>query len=159
LVSMYLRNLLDRKLVLRLTIPSIIAAVILVGVIIDTFSTTIPAITLAWILVGIIIGYPFGRLTKISWNSDRAQLVLVGSQVVILGVYLVTKIITSIIIRMEFGYLAYVLAIVSLTTVGSIVGKTLGTLRQIQMVRPVDKDVKGTVSFEWANVTAYRVGN
>jgi TctA family transporter len=133
LVSMYLRNLLDRKLVLRLTIPSIIAAVILVGVIIDTFSTTIPAITFAWILVGIIIGYPFGRLTKISWNSDRAQLVLVGSQVVILGVYLVTKIITSIIIRMEFGYLAYVLAIVSLTTVGSIVGKTLGTLRQIQM--------------------------
>jgi ABC-type branched-subunit amino acid transport system substrate-binding protein len=27
------------------------------------------------------------------------------------------------------------------------------------LVRPVDKDVKGTVSFEWANVTAYRVGN
>lgn len=130
---MCLRNLLDRKLVLRLTIPSIIAVVILVGVIIDTFFTAIPAITFAWIFVGIIIGYPFGRLTKISWNSDRTQLVLVGSQVVILGIYLVTKIITSLIIRVEFGYLAYMLAIVLLTTVGSIVGKTLGTLRQIQL--------------------------
>jgi hypothetical protein len=67
------KKLLDRKLLLRLTIPSVIAAVILVGVIIDAFITAIPVITFAWILVGIIIGYPFGRLTKISWNSDRGQ--------------------------------------------------------------------------------------
>jgi hypothetical protein len=134
LVSMSLRKkLLDRKLLLRLTIPSVIAAVILVGVIIDAFITAIPVITFAWILVGIIIGYPFGRLTKISWNSDRGQFLLVGSQVVILGVYLVTKIITSLIIRTEFGYLTYVIDIVLLITVGSIFGKTLGTLRQIQM--------------------------
>jgi hypothetical protein len=133
LVSIRFRDLLHRKLVLRLTIPSIIAAVIIVGLIIDTFFTALPAITFAWILVGIIIGYPFGRLTKISWNSDRTQLVLVGSQVIILGVYLVTKIITSIIIRMEFAYLSYVLDIVLLTTAGSIIGKTLGTLRQIQL--------------------------
>jgi hypothetical protein len=133
LVSLHLRNLLHRKLLLRLTIPSIIAAVIIIGVIIDTFFTPIPAITFAWILVGIIIGYPFGRLTKISWNSDKTQLVLVGSGVVVLGIYLVTRIITSIIIRMEFGYLSYVLDIVLLITVGSIIGKTLGTMRQIQL--------------------------
>jgi hypothetical protein len=133
LVSLYLRNLLHRKLLLRLTIPSIIAAVILVSVIIDTLFTPIPAITFAWILIGIIIGYPFGRLTKISWNSDKTQLVLVGSGLVVLGVYLVTRIITSIIIRMELGYLSYVLDIVLLITVGSIIGKTFGTLRQIQL--------------------------
>jgi hypothetical protein len=133
LVSLYLRNLLHRKLLLRLTIPSIIAAVILVSVIIDTLFTPIPAITFAWILVGIIIGYPFGCLTKISWNSDKTQLVLVGSGLVVLGVYLVTRIITSIIIRMELGYLSYVLDIVLLITVGSIIGKTFGTLRQIQL--------------------------
>jgi hypothetical protein len=133
LLSLHLRNLLHRKLLLRLTIPSIIAAVILVGVIIDTFFTPIPTITFAWILVGIIIGYPFGRLTKISWNSDKTQLVLVGSGVIVIGVYLVTRIITSVIIRMEFGYLSYVLAIVLLVSVGSIIGKTLGTIRQIQL--------------------------
>jgi hypothetical protein len=133
LVSLHLRNLLHRKLLLRLTIPSIIAAVIIIGVIIDTFFTPIPAITFVWILVGIIIGYPFGRLTKISWNSDKTQLVFVGSGVIVIGVYLVTRIITSIIIRMEFGYLSYVLAIVLLVTAGSIIGKTVGTMRQIQL--------------------------
>jgi hypothetical protein len=105
----------------------------LVGVIIDTFFTPIPVVTFAWILVGIIIGYPFGRLTEISWNSDKTQLVLVGSGVIVLVVFLVTRIITSIIIRMELGYLSYVLVIVLLVAVGSTIGKTLGTIRQIQL--------------------------
>jgi|ERR671923_600785 hypothetical protein len=93
---MCLRNLLDRKLVVRLTISSIIAAVILVGVIVNTFFAAIPAITFTWIFVGIIMGYPFGDLTKIAWNSDRTQLVLVGSQVVILGTYLATKLLQTL---------------------------------------------------------------
>lgn len=130
---MHLRNLLHRKLLLRLTIPSIIAAGMLVGAIIDTFFTPIPAITFAWILAGIIIGYPFGRLTKISWNSDKTQLVLVGSGVIILGGYLVTRIITDIIIHMEFGYLSYMLAIVLLVAAGSGIGRTVGMMRQIQL--------------------------
>src|ERR671925_1145645 len=136
---MHLRNLLHRKLLTRLTLPSIIAAGMLIAVIIDSFFTPFPAISFAWILVGIIIGYPFGRLTKISWNSDKTQLVLVGSGVVVLGIYLVTRIITSIIIRMEFGYLSYVLDIVLLITVGSIIGKTLGTMRQIQLALKIGR--------------------
>ena len=46
--------------------------------IIDLFKTPVPAITFAWVLVGMVIGYPFGHLTKISWNSDKTQLALVG---------------------------------------------------------------------------------
>ena len=55
---MHLRNLLHRKLLTRLTLPSIIAAGMLIAVIIDSFFTPFPAITYAWILLGIIIGYP-----------------------------------------------------------------------------------------------------
>src|SRR5919197_1590971 len=130
---MPLRNLLHRKILFRLTIPMIIAAVMLVVVIIDSFFTSFPVITYAWILVGIIIGYPFGRLTKISWNSDKTQLVLDGSGVALLVVYIVTSIIRSIILRIEFGYLSYVLAITLLVSVGGIIGRTIGTMRQIEL--------------------------
>lgn len=131
---MDLRNLLHRKLLTRLTLPSIIAAGMFIAVIVDSFFTPYPAITFAWILVGIIIGYPFGRLTKISWNSDKTQLVLVDSGVILLVAFVVTRIIMSIIIRTELGYLSYVLAIVLLVGVGGMIGRTLGTMRKIQLV-------------------------
>jgi hypothetical protein len=111
----------------------IIAAVMAVVLIIDISYSPIPAITYAWILVGIITGYPFGRLTNISWNSDKTQLVLVGSGVVLLVAYIVTSIIRSILIRIEFGYLSYVLAITLLVSVGGIIGRELGMMRQIQL--------------------------
>ena len=133
LVSLHLRNLVHRKLLLRLTLPSIIAAAMLIAVIIDSFFTPFPAITYAWILLGIIIGYPFGRLTKISWNSDKTQPVLVGSGVILLVAFVVTRIIASIIIRIEFGYLSYVLAIILLVSVGGTTGRTLGMMRQIRL--------------------------
>jgi hypothetical protein len=133
LVSLHLRNLLHRKLLSRLAIPSIIAAAMLVGVIIDdTFFMPIPAITFPWTAVGLIIGYTFGRMIKISWNSDKTQLVLDGSSMVVIVVYLVIRIVTSITIRMEFSYLSYLLAIVLLVSVGSLTGKTLGTMNQIK---------------------------
>lgn len=101
--STRLRNLLQRKLLFRLTIPMIIAAVMLVVVIIDSFFTSFPALTYAWILVGAIIGYPFGRMTKISWNSDKTQLVLDGSGMVLIVVYIITSIIRSVVLRAEFA--------------------------------------------------------
>jgi hypothetical protein len=111
----------------------IIAAVMLVVVIIDSFFTSFPALTYAWILVGIIIGYPFGRLTKISWSSDKTQLVLDGSGTVLIVVYIIISIIRSIVLRTEFGYLSYVFAITLLASVGGQIGRTLGLMRQIRL--------------------------
>jgi hypothetical protein len=131
--SLHLKNLLHRKPLARLTIPLVISAVMLVVPIIDLFYLSIPHITFAWILAGIIIGYPFGRLTKISWNSDKTQLVLDGSGIVILVVFIIIRIITSIIIRTEFGYLSYVLDIVLLVSVGGTVGRAHVMLRPIRL--------------------------
>ena len=105
----------------------------IVVIIADLFHASIPLITFAWIFVGIIIGYPFGRLTKISWNSDKTQLALVGSGIVFLVAFIIIRIITSMIIRMEFGYLPYVLDIVLLVSVGGTIGKTLGMIKQIRL--------------------------
>jgi len=69
--SLHLKNLLHRKLLARLTIPIVISTVMIGILIIDLFNTPVPVITFAWVLVGMIIGYPFGHLTKISWNSDK----------------------------------------------------------------------------------------
>lgn len=131
--SLHLKNMLHRKLFARLTIPLVISAVMLVVPIMDFLYLSIPPITFAWILVGIVIGYPFGRLTKISWNSDKTQLVLAGSGIVLLVVFIIIRIITSIIIRTEFSYLSYVLDIVLLVSVGGTVGRALGMLRQIRL--------------------------
>ncbi|HZC21088.1 MAG TPA: hypothetical protein VE223_05545 [Nitrososphaeraceae archaeon] len=131
--SLHIKNLLHRKIPFRLIIPLITAAMMLVVIIIDSFFTSFPAITFAWVLVGIVIGFPFGRLTKISWNSDKTQLVLDGSGMALLVAYIVTSIIRSIILRMEFGYLSYVLAITLLASVGGAIGRTLGMMKQIQL--------------------------
>jgi hypothetical protein len=130
---MHLRNLLSKKLLTRLTIPTIISIVMLVGLVIDLAYSHIPAITFAWIFVGIVIGYPFGRLTKISWNSDNTQLVLDGSGIILLVAFIIVRIITSMVIRMELGYLAYALDIALLVSVGGTIGKTLGMIRQIRL--------------------------
>lgn len=111
----------------------IIAAVMLVVVIIDSFFTSFPALTYAWILVGAIIGYPFGRMTKISWNSDKTQLVLDGSGMVLIVVYIITSIIRSVVLRAEFGHLSYVLAVTLLSSVGGQFGRTFGVMRQIRL--------------------------
>jgi hypothetical protein len=104
-----------------------------IPVIIDSLFTSIPAITYAWILVGFIIGYQFGRSTKISWNSDKTQLVLDGSGLALIISYIVASIARSIIIRIEFSDLSYVLAITLLASVGGQIGRTIGMIRQIQM--------------------------
>jgi len=44
------RNLLYRKLLTRLTIPTVISAVMLVVLIFDLYYTSIPVIPFAWIL-------------------------------------------------------------------------------------------------------------
>ena len=111
----------------------IMSAVMLVTVVIDSFFTSFPAITFVWVLVGIVIGFPFGSLTNISWNSDKTQLVLDGSGMALLVAYIVTSIIRSIILRMEFGYLSYVLDITLLASVGGAIGRTLGMMKQIQL--------------------------
>jgi len=71
-------------------------------------------------------------LTKISWNPDKTQLVLDGSGVILLAAYIVTTIVRVIILRIEFGYLSYVLAITLLVIVGAMIGRTLGTMAQIR---------------------------
>lgn len=130
---MHLRNLLNRKLLFRITIPTIIATGMFISVIIDSLFTSIPTITYAWVLIGFIIGYPFGRLTKISWNSNKTQLVLDGSGLALIISYIVISIVRSIIIRIEFSDLSYVLAITLLASVGGQIGRTIGMIRQIQM--------------------------
>jgi hypothetical protein len=105
----------------------------IVVIIADLLHTSIPLITFAWIFVGIIVGYPFGRLTRISWTSDNTQLALVGSGIALLVAFIIIRIITSMIIRMEFGYLPYVLDIVLLVSVGGTIGKTLGMIKQIRL--------------------------
>ena len=105
----------------------------IVVLVIDLVYAHIPAITFTWVIVGIIIGYPFGRLTKISWNSDKTQLILDGSGIILILAFIVVRIIVSMLIRIEFGYLAYVLDIVLLVSIGGTIGKTLGMARQIRL--------------------------
>ena len=111
----------------------VISTVMIVVIIADLLYASIPLITFAWIFVGIIVGYPFGRLTKISWTSDNTQLALVGLGIALLVAFIIIRIITSMIIRMEFGYLPYVLDIVLLVSVGGTIGKTLGMIKQIRL--------------------------
>ena len=79
---------------------------------------------------GVRYWLPVWTLTKISWNSDKTQLVLDGSGMVLMVIYILTGIIRSIILRIR---ISYALAITLLASVGGTVGRTLGMMIQIQL--------------------------
>lgn len=84
-------GLVHRRLVLRVTVPVIVGVVMLGFVLIDLIEGRLPPLALRWALAGLALGYPFGRLTKVSWDSESSQVVRDGGQVAILLAYLVFR--------------------------------------------------------------------
>ena len=114
--------------------------------IIDLLKTPVPAITFAWVLVGMVIGYPFGHLTKISWNSDKTQLALVGSQMVHICSFHYNQNYREHNHSHRIWLFILCIAIILLVSIGVTIGKTLGMMRQIRLALKSNGSSSSTTS-------------
>ena len=128
-------QLLHRRLLVRLAMPVLVGVVMLGFVVSDVFGGQMPPLNLLWAVPGLLVGYPFGRLTKVAWDHETAQVVAGGGrQIVVLVAFVGIRFAARFLLNEEFGNLSYVTDLVLLITVGALAGRSLGLLQQIRTV-------------------------
>jgi hypothetical protein len=97
------RRLLQRKLLIRVTIPTAIGLVQLVLSIIAIVSGDARPIVLLFMLPSLLVGYLFGKSTKIGWNDERAQVSLIQAQILLAVSYIVVRIGTHYLLELTLS--------------------------------------------------------
>ena len=126
------RRLLDRKLRMKVTIPTLIGLIQLGLAAVEMINGQIPPPTLLWFVPALIVGLGFGRATRMIWNSERSQLVLVGGQVLLTLAWLLVKMGSKVLLPQLLESLSAAGVIALLVTSGLVLGHSLGLLGQIQ---------------------------
>ena len=126
------RRLLQRKLMLRVTIPTAIGLVQLAFSIYAIIFGNARPIILLFMLPALLVGYFFGRRTKIGWDDDSEQVSLIQAQVLLAVSYIVVRVGTRFLLEKtldsRISAIATVLLIVSF---GLFFGRSLGLAEQI----------------------------
>ena len=128
---MHWYRLLQRRLLIRVTLPTLLACVQLVLAIIDLARGKAPAAALAWLFPGLLLGYPFGRLTHVSWNTEKSQLALLGGQSLLTVIYLLVVLGAHFVLKHELSQVRPVSTIVLLVAAGIALGRLVGLSHQI----------------------------
>src|SRR5689334_13060000 len=115
---MHWYRLLQRRLLIRVTLPTLLACVQLILAIIEVARGHAPAIALTWLLLGLLLGYPFGRLTHVSWNTEKSQLALLSGQSLLTVGYLLVVLGAHVVLKHELSQVRPVSAIVLLVAAG-----------------------------------------
>jgi hypothetical protein len=125
-------RLLQRKLLIRVTVPTLIGLVQLVFAIVAIVNGHAPARMLLWSLPALLVGYLFGRSTKIAWDDEKAQIVLIRAQLLLTAAYIILRVAGHIALektlsgRMDLADLLLVLSF------GLFFGRTVGLADQIR---------------------------
>ena len=126
------RRLLQRKLLLRVTIPTVIGLVQLVLAIIAIVSGDARVILLLFMLPALLVGYLFGRSTRIAWDDERAQVSLIQAQVLLGVAYIVVRVGTHFLLEKTLsGRVNGLATALLLVSFGLFFGRSLGLAIQI----------------------------
>jgi hypothetical protein len=126
------RRLLHRKLLLRLTLPLLIALVQLGLALAEIVGGKAPPALVVWLLPGLLVGLGFGRATRVAWNPDASQVALVGGQAALSLAFLVVQLGARPVLARALGDLSYAGAIALIVAVGLVAGRSLGLLGRIR---------------------------
>ncbi len=124
------RRLVERRLIFRVTIPFLIGLVLLVLALVDLSQGHAPARVLLWLLPGFAVGYGFGRMTGVAWDSEASQVVQDGSGTVLLIAYLIVRFGEAYLLSPRFFDWPYVSNAAALVGVGLMLGKGIGTRKK-----------------------------
>lgn len=126
-------RLLQRKLLLRVTIPTVIGLVQLVLALMAVFSGSARPVVLLSIVPALLIGFAFGRGTQVTWDDDRTQVALLRAQVLLAVSYVVVRIGSHILLEQTLrGRVNDLATILLLVSSGLFIGRTIGLSVQIR---------------------------
>jgi hypothetical protein len=124
-------RLFQRRLLIRVTIPTLIGIVQLVFAVVAITGGNTPARILLWMFPAIIAGYVFGRITKIAWVHEGTQIALVRGQILITVAYILVRIGTKVALNETLGDRVNLADVLLVLSFGFFLGRTLGLADQI----------------------------
>lgn len=124
--------LLQRRLLVSVTVPAAIGLVQLALAIVAVIHGDAPVAVLLWTLPALVAGYGFGRMTGIAWNSASAQVSLIRVQLLLTFAYIVTRLGAHVAIARLLGDRVWVADILLLVSFGLFFGRSIGLAVDIQ---------------------------
>ena len=134
------RHLVQGKLRRQVTLPALIGLIQLVLAVATIINGQAPATVLLWLVPALLVGFAFGRATRIIWDSETYQAVLVGGQVILTLAWLAVQVGSRPVLARALGDLSFAGAITMLMAGGLVIGHSLALLGRIGQALPSPDD-------------------
>jgi hypothetical protein len=112
-------------------VPTLIGLVQLIIASVAIGNGNAPIKVLLWALPALLVGYVFGRMTKIAWDDEKAQVSLIHAQLLLTVSYIVVRVGSHFAIGWTLGGLVWVADVLLLVSFGLFVGRTVELAGQI----------------------------
>jgi hypothetical protein len=133
------RDLVHGKLRRQVTLPALIGFIQLIMAGASIGKGEVPAAVLLWLIPALLVGFAFGRATRVSWDSETSQAVLVGGQVLLTLAWLAVQVGARPVLTRALGDLSFAGAITMVMAGGLVIGHALALLSRIgQALRSPD---------------------
>jgi apolipoprotein N-acyltransferase len=130
------RHLVQGKLRRQVTLPAVLGLVQLLLAAASIARGDAPATVLFWLVPALLVGLAFGRATRVVWDSDAYQAVLVGGQMVLTLAWLAIQLGSRPALTRALGDLSYAGAITLVMAGGLVIGHSLALLGRIGRALP-----------------------
>jgi hypothetical protein len=126
------RRLVQGKLRRQVTLPALIGLIQLGIAVAGIMKGEAPAAVLLWGVPALAVGFAFGRATRIVWDSETYQAVLIGGQVVLTLAWLAIQLGSRPVLTRALAELSFASAITLLIASGLVIGHSLALLGRIR---------------------------
>ena len=130
------RQLVHGKLRRQVTLPALIGLIQLIMAAASISKGEAPVAVLLWLVPALVVGFAFGRATRIIWDSETYQAVLVGGQVILTLAWLAVQVGSRPVLTRALGDLSFASAITLVMASGLVIGHSLALLRRIRQALP-----------------------
>lgn len=123
---------LQRHVLIRLFLPVLLGLLMLATVLVDLATGHTPVTALILLFPGFLVGFPFGRLTKVAWDSEKSQVVLLGRQLLVFGAYLSVRLSLRLLLSEHLAGVSFAVDVISLFSIGSMFGYSWGLSQRVR---------------------------
>ena len=134
------RRLVHGKLRRQVTLPTLLGLIQLIMAAASIVTGEAPAMVLVWVMPALLVGLAFGRATRIVWNSETYQAVLVGGQVILTLAWLAVQVGSRSALAHALGDLGFAGAITMVVAGGLVIGHSVALLGRIRQALPSPQD-------------------
>jgi hypothetical protein len=130
------RHLVQGKLRRQVTLPAVLGLIQLIMAAASIVRGEAPPSALLWLVPALLVGLAFGRATRVVWDSETYQAVLVGGQVLLTLAWLAVQLGSRSALTRALGDLSYAGAITLVIAGGLVIGHSLALLGRIGRALP-----------------------